>query len=212
MIDPDDPECGAALIIVMLFGALSVAIAINLMGRFVVEYRHIDDSLAQVRAYWAARGELSYVLSRTMVSGACGAKVGVICSGTADYTAQPKEFLTEIKDLQTWSYPDVSYYYNFNLVPTVSVDALAPAGRLGEIEIKTTFSPAPPPPPIPGAAPPPAGGYVLDALRNFTANNINTVDMRYCVVSTQYSGCGGGGGANTAPVWQRITSIHRPSS
>jgi Tfp pilus assembly protein PilX len=211
MTEPDDPERGAALVVVMAFCALAAMVAVNLMGRYVVEYRQIGDSLAQVRAYWAARGEVSYVLSRTMTSGACGGKAGTSCTGTTDYTVQARTYLAEIKDLQTWSYPDVSYYYNFNLVPTVTVDALAPTGHLGEIEIKTAFGPAPQPAPVPGAAPPPKGGYVLDGLRNFTNTSIRPLDMRYCVVSSQSSGCGGGGGPNTAPVWQRITSVHRPS-
>ena len=211
-MNPDDRESGAAIIIVMMFGALAVMVAINLMGRFVVEYRQVNDSLAQARAYWAARGTVSYVLSRTMVSGACGTNANTPCTGGSDYSAQPKELLKEIKDLKTWSYPDVSYYYNFNLVPTVTVDALAPVGRLGEVEIKVAFAAAPPPPNIKGVPPPPKGGYILDSIRTFTSASIKPVDIRYCIVASQNSGCGGGGGPDIAPVWQRITSVHRPAS
>ena len=208
----EDPESGAALITVMMFAALTSLVALSLMDRYVVEYRATDDSLAQVRAYWAARGMTSYVLSRTMASGACPGPANTACTGTSNYAGQANTYLQEIKDFQTWSYPDVSYYYNFALKPTTAADALAPSGRLGEVEIKTTFAAAPAPPPIPGAGPPPPGGIVLDALRNFSAGLVRPLDARYCVVSSQYSGCGGGGGSDTPPVWQRITSMHRPAS
>ena len=210
MTPPEDPERGAALLIAMLFGALSMALAMSLAGRFVVEYRQVEDSLAQVRAYWAARGTVSYVLSRTMAGGACAA--GANCSSQGGYVAPAVGYLNEIKDLQTWSYPDVSPYYNFNLVTTVNADPLAPSGRLGEVEIKTAFAAAPAPPPVAGAPPPPPGGYVLDSRRSFVDTTIRPVDLRYCVVQTQTSGCGGGNQATSAPYWQRITSVHRPAS
>ena len=210
MTKPDDRESGAALITVMMFGALTSLVALSLMDRYVVEYRATNDSLAQVRAYWAARGMVSYALSRTMAGGACTGAGS--CGNGSNYAGVANSYLNEIKDFQTWSYPDVSYYYNFALKPATAADPLAPSGRLGEVEIKTTFAAAPAPPAIPGAGPPPPGGIVLDALRNFSAGLVRPVDARYCVVASPSSGCGGGSGSDTPPVWQRITSMHRPAS
>lgn len=78
------------------------------------------------------RGIDTYVLSRTTQMGDCGSN----CGDTLVPTAQG--YASEIADLQTLQYPDVSPAYRFKLVPTLPHDAVSAAqGTL----IRTTFAP-----------------------------------------------------------------------
>lgn len=213
---------GSALLGVMLFSGLAAMVMAVLLGRVVVEYRAVEDSLAQTRAYWAAMGFNNYVLSRTLVSGACAGKSGCSAS-TADDSPQAKSYLNEIADMESWYYVDISTSYYIQLASQVCQDNSAPAAALGEIVIKTAFSgnggggpPAPACPPsvtpsvaIPTCPKAPAiDPKTIDSLRSL--NSARPVEFRYCVVASGATSCGNGPTAGTVGGRQLITSVHRP--
>lgn len=92
----DDPEHGAALLLAMGFGALTMMVVLALVGRVVTEQRAVAKCLAETRAYWAAIGIDTYVLSRTMQMGACGSNCG------SNILPTQQGYAAEIADLQTW--------------------------------------------------------------------------------------------------------------
>ena len=213
---------GSALLGVMLFSGLAAMVMAVLLGRVVTEYRAVEDSLAQTRAYWAAMGFNNYVLSRTLVGGACTGKAG--CTpGVADDSPQANTYLNEISDMQDWYYVDVSGSYFIQLNSKVCQDPTAPPSALGEIVIKTTFSgnggAGPAVPPCPPSlvqslvAPTCPTATAIDpntigALRSL--NSTRPVEFRYCVVAAGATSCGAGPTAATAGGRQLITSVHRP--
>jgi hypothetical protein len=227
---------GSAAIAVMGIGLLAVAAAMALATMFVAEYRATEDSLLEVRAYWASMGQAAYVLSRTAQSGACnGACPAPPAKGgnPPDYQKAAQAYLEEITSgpagLQTWLYPDVSANYCFTLQQTVVTDPLAPASSVGEMLLvaevgappapskKTaacsTTAPAGPAPPAasgPANCPPPAAppAGTLPALRDVSA--VRPVEVRYCLVVPGATACGAGPGATTSGT-QLVTSVHRPS-
>ena len=182
----DDPERGAALLVAMSFGALTMMVILALAGRVVTEQRAVARSLAETRAYWAAMGVNNYVLSRTMQMGNCDSNCG--------NAVLPKQqsYVAEIADLQTWQYPNVSAAYQFKLIPVVTQGLVAQ-----EMLIRTTFAP-------PKLA---SGVAVPDALAS-TAS-IRPVEFGYCLVATIQSPCNSGL-SSTLPGHQLITSVHRP--
>lgn len=184
----EDPERGAAMLIAMVFGTLAVTVVLVLIGRIVTEQRAVARSLAETRAYWAAVGIDTYVLSRTMQMGDCGSD----CSA-ATVLATQQSYVAEIADLKTWRYPDVSSNYRFKMVPTVSRDAVPNAQ---EMLIRTTFGPRTG-----------TGVVVPDALTSMTS--IRPLEFRYCLVATPTSPCASGL-SKTLPGSQLVTSVHRP--
>jgi hypothetical protein len=185
----DDPERGAALLITTSFGALVMLVILALVGRIVTEQRAVARSLAETRAYWAAQGINTYVLSRTMQMGDCPST----CS-TADVLAAQQGYAAEIADLQTWRYPDVSTAYRFKMVPTISQNAVSNAT---ELLIRTTFAP-------PTLS---AGVAVPEALTSMAS--IRPLEFGYCLVATLQSPCRSGI-SKALPGYQLITSVHRP--
>ena len=185
----DDPERGAALLIAMSFGALVTMVILALVGRVVTEQRAVARSLAETRAYWAARGVDNYVLSRTMQMGNCGSDCG-----DATILGRQQGYAAEIADLQTWQYPDVSAAYQFKVASTVSEDAVSNAQ---EMLIRSTFAP-------PALA---AGTALPDALVSMAS--IRPLEFRYCLVANTQSPCASGL-SKTPPGYQLITSVHRP--
>ena len=184
----DDPERGAAMLIAMAFGTLATMMVLVLVGRVVTEQRAVARSLAETRAYWAAVGIDTYVLSRTMQMGDCGTD----CSA-ATILATQQGYLAEIADLKTWRYPDVSSNYRFKMVPTISRDAVPNAQ---EMLIRTTFGPR-------------TGTNVVVPEALASMANIRPLEFRYCLVATKQSPCASGL-TKTAPGIQLITSVHRP--
>ena len=214
---------GSALLGVMLFSGLAALVVAVLLGRVVTEYRAVEDSLAQARAYWAAMGFNNYVLSRTLVGGACTGKAGCTAM-TADDSPQANSYLQEIADMQDWYYVDVSTSYFIQLKSQVCQDKNAPVGALGEIVIKTSFSgnggPGPPMPQCPAALFPllpvpvcpaetPTDPKTIGSLASLGA--ARPVEFHYCVVATGATSCGSGPTAGTPGGAQLITSVHRPA-
>ena len=184
----DDPERGAALLVAMSFGALVTMVILALVGRVVTEQRAVARSLAETRAYWAAMGINTYVLSRTMQMGNCGSDCG------NGITSRQKGYVAEVKDLQTWQYPDVSAAYQFQMLPTVSMDDVDDAN---EMRIRTTF------------APPSLGTGVAVPTALTSMASIRPLEFRYCLVATSTSPCVSGL-TKAPPGYQLITSVHRP--
>ena len=184
-------ERGSATIAVTFFGALAVVIASSTAVRFVQEYRAIDDSLAEVRAYWAAIGHTNYALSRTTFSGSC--KNTGCADGLRKSTAQA--YLDEISALRTWTYPENGASYQITLLPTASSDPTPYGGHAGSLMIKTTF---------PSAGP-------VDGLRVVGKKSLRPIELRYCVALTSPSAdCGTT--SSSEPGWHHVTSVHRPIS
>lgn len=184
----DEPDRGAAMLIAMVFGTLAVTMVLVLVGRVVTEQRAVARSLAETRAYWAAVGIDTYVLSRTMQMGDCGLNCGNAV------LSQQQSYLAEIADLQIWQYPDVSPAYRFSLTPTLSQDAVVNAQ---EMLIRTTFAP-------PTLA---KSVAVPEALTSMAS--IRPLEFRYCLVATSTSPCASGL-TRAPPGIQLITSVHRP--
>lgn len=214
----DEPgDRGSATIAVTLFGGLAVLIGISLAGRMVTEYRAVEDSLTQTRAYWAAMGQATYVLSRTMESG------GTTDNAIGETSLVPTEqsYLNEIatgpNSLQTWMYPDISANYQFTVHSMVCSDPLAPATHVGDLIMMFSFSgPAtcPTAPPLLGSPPAcpkpaPSAPNTPDALR--TISMTRPVEVRYCVVQASSDTCAAADLQKQAGAYQFITSIHRPT-
>ena len=187
----DEPDRGAAMLIATAFGTLALMMVLALVGRVVTEQRAVARSLAETRAYWAAMGIDTYVLSRTMQMGDCGAAGNC---GNATVLAAQQGYVAEIADLQAWQYPDVSAAYRFKLAPTVSQDAVANSQQM---LIRTTFAP-------PTLA---KGVAVPEALTSMAS--IRPLEFRYCLVATLTSPCASGL-SKALPGTQLITSVHRP--
>ena len=218
--DPDN-ERGGALLAVMLFAGLAAMVMAVLIGRVVVEYRAVEDSVAQTRAYWAAMGFNNYALSRTALFGSCKPSCN---SANKDYSPIQSSYVNEIADMQSWYYLDVGPSYIVQLASQVCQDAYAPSGALAEVVIKTAFSgnsgPAPAKPPCPPA---PAIGGGRAACPNQTAPDPNTlealrslksarpVEFRYCLVAAFATKCGAGPTSGTLGTRQLVTSVHRPA-
>lgn len=129
-IRPHDNDDGGALLAVMMFGMLASLVVLGLVGRLVVEGREVANSLAQVRAYWAAMGVNSYVLSRTAQAGWCTSP----CDG-ATVASNVQAYANELNDLKYWRYLDVSSNYAFTLAPTMTT----PSTATPTIQIRTQF-------------------------------------------------------------------------
>jgi len=185
-------ERGSATIAVTLLGALAVVIASSIAVRFVNEFRAVDDSLAEVRAYWAAIGHDNYVLSRTAFSGSCN-------SGSCPDAQRSKlaqTYLDEVKALRTWSYPEVGPYYQFSVSPAANKDPTPLGGKAGSLMIKTTFA---------------AG--TLDALRIAGKKPLRPIEFRYCVgITDANAACGSAPPITGELGWHHVTSVHRPIS
>lgn len=226
--EPDDsPDRGSvAVMAVGVYGGLALLIALSFMNWFVVERRAIEDSLAEMRAYWASAGHAAYVLSRTMQEGNCA---GAGCTeNDPPYAQTAQKYLNEIDggkggiNLETWRYPDVSGSYQFAVSSVVCADPLAPPGKLGELLVVLSVAgdakcpPAPPasgPPPAPPPCPSPSSlltgtGAPPEALRSVPM--IRPIEVRYCLVADGITTCGAGPGKTSTPGRQLITSVHRP--
>lgn len=229
---PGPGDRGSATIAVMLFGALAVLAALSVAGQFVTEYRAVEDSLAQTRAYWAAMGQAAYVLSRTMQSGPCAGgcgngnnnKQGNFAVNPDAYQSTAQSYLNEISGKnglsQSWMYPDVASAYQFTVNSTVCNDPLAAAGQVGEmllvlsVAASTNCPPAPPPSgtaPAPSPCPKPAAlpPNAPQALRSVPL--IRPVEVRYCLTAgSAVTQCGAGPNVSTLG-YNLVTSIHRPA-
>jgi len=215
---PENPgDRGSATIAVTLFGALAVLVGLSVVTQMVTEYRAVEDSLAQTRAYWAAMGQATYVLSHTMATGAATAANYTQNSLVTTENNYLKEITTGPKSLQFWMYPDISSAYQFTIQGTVCTDALAPALKSGELVIVFSFNggpkcpTAPPGNGNPPACPKPAApaNGTPDSLR--TINATRPVEIRYCLVGNSTDACGVNDLVANAGTYQFITSIHRPT-
>ena len=183
----DDPERGSALLVAMGFGTLTVLVILALVGRVITEQRAVARSMAETRAYWAAMGINTYVLSRTMQMGDCGSNC------TSAILPAQQGYVAEIADLQAWQYPDVSAAYQFKVSPVVSQGSVAQ-----EMLIRSTF--APPTPAAPMAVP--------DALASMAS--VRPVEFGYCLIASSGTTSCASGVTRTPPGYQMITSVHRP--
>jgi len=195
-------DSGSATILVTTIGALALIIGFRQFDAIVVEHQGIDDSLLEVRAYWAAKGHLNYALSRTMFAGGC---VGAgPCGENPDVVSLPTAYLQDIACYRAWSYPELANY-QFVLMPTVANDPNAPAKQVGEILIRVTFAQS-------GIAP--AGcswGSSTPTQALSALTHVRPVEFRYCLTNDAGNKCDKNPGANI-PGFQAITSTLRPSS
>jgi len=213
---PDPPDRGSVPILAVAgFGLVAVLVVLSLTGPLVAESRAVEDSLAQVRGYWAAMGLNNYALSRIMQSGGCSGNCGQpsLAGVVQGYL---NEIATGSTGVETWMYPDLGPNYAFAVKPTATLDTST--ANAGEILIQTIFGPcgAPPPkggtppcpsPPQPGPNPP--ANKSIDALRMLSV--MRPVSFRFCEVASGSIVCGSGPSKNL-PGAQLITSIHRSTN
>lgn len=199
---PASSESGNATILVTAIGALAMLVSFGLFDSIVVEKRSVEDNLADVRAYWAAIGQVNYALSRSLEGGGCASHCG---NSNADTVTFPLAYLQEIACYRAWSYPEVSANYQFMVSPVVSNDPNAPSGQIGENLIRVTFAQTAT---VPSGCTWPSVPSI-EALR--TIANVRPVEFRYCLVLTPNLACGGRPQASL-PGYQHITTILRPVS
>lgn len=193
-------ERGSATIAVSMFGALAVVIASSIAVRFVHEFRAIDDSLAEVRSYWAAFGHDNYALSRTAFGGSCPGKFS--CPNATKRSANAQAYLDEIIALRTWTYPDVGPSYQITLTPTAAPDPTPIGDPARSLIITTIFCAAPT-----DCANPP------EALRILRKKQLRPIELRYCVdIPAADAPCKTYDSMIPETGWHHVTSIHRPKS
>lgn len=193
---------GNATILVTVIGAISLLVAFKQFDALVVERQAIDDNLLEVRAYWAAKGQLNYVLSRTFFAGGCNSSCN---NNGADVTTLPTAYLKDIACYTDWSYPELNNY-QFIVTPTIANDPNAPGGHIGEVLFRVTFAAT-------GAALPwgcsAATGTQPPAMQ--AIGRIRPVEFRYCLAASAGTACGNHP-TNSTPGYQHITTVLRPSS
>lgn len=139
--EAEDPERGSATVAVTAFGLLAVMVVLSLASAMVVEFRNVEDSLAQVRAYWAAQGQANYVLSRMRQSSPCDKQS---CPG--DGKPSPAAIQNYLKEVQAalgatlnggttarWLYPEVGANYSFYVTGSANADSAAPKWTTGSL-------------------------------------------------------------------------------
>ncbi len=162
-------------------------------------------------------GVNTYALSRTLQAGGCGGNCGSALVGVQ------QGYINEIQDMQLWRYPEVSGAYAIQMKPTASQD---PVANAQEMLIRTTFAAPPaaaptapgvsvtPTPPAPGVTPTlptsPMPPVVPDALAQL--GRLRPLEFRYCLVASAGTTSCNSGINKAPPTYQRITSVHRPSS
>ena len=189
----DPADAGNVAIGVIAFGMLALLAVGNVMGGAVAEHRAVEDSLAQTRLYWAAMGHANYLLSRTREAGPCPSS----CDKAEDMAKESKKLLDEIKDLETWLYPELGSIYQFKPHATVMADPRTYSDGKGRLLFEAHFHTT--------------GGKEtenLSALR--TVATTRPVELRYCVTDDPSQACGGGDDKDAKVNW--IVSIHRPAA
>lgn len=171
------------MIAVTMIGLVAVLAISGLAGRVVVEHRAVEDSLAQIRLYWAGMGHAAYLLSRNRQVGPCGGAPA--CSTAEDLRQGGAQMLAEIRELRNWRYPDIGNAYAFTVAPGFRKVAN------GRWEIAVGFER-------------PAGA--VEALR--TAARTPALALRYCLVNQGAAVCDDGEGGKASTV-HLVTSVHR---
>lgn len=206
MTEADDPDRGSAVLAVMMFAGLAVLSLTVLAGGVVAEYRAVEDSLAQTRAYWAAMGQATYVLSRTRKDGSTRPKndgldtpIKVACTylneiGTKlpadpdDDKPCTNDNATFIAEPMTWLYPNLGPGYRFVVSPVMRQGA-----KSGAITIEFAFTTS-------AGAP--------EALRAIPVTR--PVRFSYCLVPVQGQTCGYVPREQDKDNLQNITGVQRP--
>ena len=174
---------GSAMIAVTMIGLVAVLAISGLAGRVVAEHRAVEDSLAQIRLYWAGMGHANYLLSRNRQVGPCGGASP--CSTVSHLRDGGSRMLGEIAGMQTWRYPEIGPAYAFTVKPTL--DQIAN----GRWRVGITF----------GRQDTAAG-----ALR--TAARTPSLELRYCLEDQNAATCSGAIGS-AASTDNLVTSVHR---
>lgn len=202
MTEADDPDRGSAVLAVTMFAGLAALSLAVLAGGVVAEYRAVEDSLAQTRAYWAAMGQAAYVLSRTRESGstrkdsaldtpakvACSYfnEIGSKAAGVTDKPCTNNNGILTPEPM-TWQYPNIGPGYSFVVSPVMTQGA-----KSGALTIEFAFSTA-------TGAP--------EVLRAISVTR--PVRFSYCLVQLQDQACGYVPKDNDGGV-HNITGVQRP--
>ncbi len=126
---------GFALIAVMFLGAAAMYVLSGAFGDGALgERRAQERELLQIRAYWAAHGQITYALSRLRGGPPCGGNCANSAKRATYYTNAMAE-LDTAPGRRDWVYPEIAADY---LLPV----SFAIARRVPDyIEFSTTFSP-----------------------------------------------------------------------
>lgn len=113
--DLDDGS--ASVLAVTGIGVLAVMAMLGLGARALAERRAVEDSLAELRAYWGAMGQATYVLSRMRADG----KVDDVKKAAESYLLEIADGAKNKDRTATWYYPEVSAGYAIVSEPDVKV-------------------------------------------------------------------------------------------
>lgn len=104
----DDAERGSASVLAVTgMGVLAVMAMLGLGWRVVAERRSVEDSLAELRAYWGAMGQATYVLSRMRGEN----KVDDVKGAAEKYLQEIADGAKNKQGTATWYYPEVTSAY-----------------------------------------------------------------------------------------------------
>lgn len=204
MTEADDPDRGSAVLAVMTFAGLAALSLAVLAGGVVSEYRAVEDSLAQTRAYWAAMGQATYVLSNTRQNGSTRkdsdldtpAKVACsylnklgnrLASDVDDDKPCTNDNRILTAEPMTWLYPHLGPGYGFVVRPVVTQGA-----KSGAIIVEFAFDT------LAGAP---------EALRAIPVTR--PLRFSYCLVLLQNDPCGYVPTEKNDTL-QNITGVQRP--
>jgi hypothetical protein len=106
-------------------GLVATILFVTLMNSSIsAEDTAVEQSLAQVRAYWAEAGHQQYAMSRIRFSKLCNNLLGC---GTSSFKDTEKvvtlqSYLDEISSLRTFTYADENANYRITVSPVAAVD------------------------------------------------------------------------------------------
>ena len=167
----DDAERGSASVLAVTgVGMLAVMAMLGLGVRVMAERRSVEDSLAELRAYWGAMGQATYVLSRMRADN----KVDDVKGAAEKYLQEIADGAKNKQRTATWYYPEVASAYAIVSDP----DAKAGNGtQQGTGTLTFAFSTFTTP------APPEALRTVPDTPSN-AAPGLRKVQVVFCITDT----------------------------
>lgn len=188
-----------SVLAVSSIGVLALMAVLGLGARVLAERRAVEDSIAEMRAYWAAMGASTYVLSRVRFDSTNGQPAEAFAKTAIQEVADG----TAGKDmLITWRYPDVSSTYVIVVDPDDPKNDGGPAAP-GQVRLAYNFQKGSTSAPeaLRTLLPPNPPAGTLPVLR--------TVEFRYCMVTAAVPACGNADPKGNNYTLQRIMSVHR---
>lgn len=181
----------ATLMVLMIGTVASLVVGALIQHRAILEQRAVTEDLANLRAYWAAAGNLQYVMSRIHARGICTTNdqsgggdddddedEDEDCHGDAARIKTIRVYMRELGgSTQTvqWAYPEVAADYFIRVGTAVSRDDVAGIdSESGHMLLAATF--------------PTAGQSTLPVLAGMNAR-LRPLQIRICAVRNPPDPC-----------------------